>query len=77
MFKILEKIKKFFPDEVNLCHAICDDVIKRVTSLKKCCDEKSSEFGLKQTLSYFDERSNPSIKKYKSVIGEYFRKYST
>lgn len=73
---MLEKIKKNFSDEVNLVKMISDEVIKRVISLKKCCEDKTSDYGLKQTLSYFDERSNPTIKKYKSVIAEYFKKYT-
>ena len=49
--------------------------MKRVTNLKKCCDEEDDTYGLISSQRYFDEKANPSIKKYKTVIREYYKKY--
>ena len=61
------------------------EVLRRVRSLKSfCCDEENTNrlklglfYGIKEPESYFNELKNPSIKKYKSVVKEYFKKYTT
>ena len=57
--------------------ALGQEVIRKVTNLKNCCDNVKEEYGLSMVDKYFDEKSNPSIKKYKSVVGEYYRKYKS
>ena len=47
-----------------------------MTKLKKCCDDHSDEYSIISAQKYFDEKVNPSIRKYKSVIREYFKKYT-
>ena len=75
LFKIYEKVKSLYEKENNLLAVLGEEVLKRVTNLKKHCDEKIGDYGLASTERYFDEKVNPSIKKYKSVIREYYRKY--
>lgn len=53
------------------------EVLKRVTSLKECCDKSKNDYGINLPEKYFDEKQNPNIKKYKSVVGEYFKKYTS
>lgn len=61
------------------------EVLKRVRSLKAfCCDDEQSSkiklglfYGVKEPESYLNELKNPSIKKYKSVVKEYFKKYNS
>lgn len=51
-------------------------MINRVTKLKKCCEEQTEDYNLISTKRYLDEKVNPSIKKYKSVVKEYYKKYT-
>ena len=56
-----------------------NEVLRKVGNLKKCCldGEKRDYYDLKDVDGYLSEGKNPSIKKYKSVISEYYRKYTT
>lgn len=75
LFKIYEKLKKLYQNEHDLLSVLGQQVLKRVIGLKKHCEEVVGDFGLISIERYFDEKTNPSIKKYKSVIREYYRKY--
>ena len=33
-------------------------------------------FGINMAEAYLNEKTNPGVKKYKSVVSEYFKKYS-
>lgn len=76
LFKILEKLRRNFSGEDGLMNSIGGEILKKVTKLKKCCEEHSDEYSIISAQKYFDEKVNPSIRKYKSVIREYFKKYT-
>lgn len=84
LFKILEKAKKYIPEEKELIYAFGNEVVRRVTNLMNvACPEENEnksirqDYGLSDAETYFAEKTNPGIKKYKSVIREYFKKYTT
>ena len=85
LFKIYEKIKKYLLDERQLASLIGNEVIKRVTNIMSivCPDKenplgyKGEEIGLLDIKLYLNEETNPSIKKYKTVVQQYFRKYNS
>lgn len=52
------------------------EVLKRVTMLKDCFECGANEYGIGMIDAYLNERNNSSIKKYKSVVLEYFKKYT-
>lgn len=47
-----------------------------MTTLKDCFENGLNEYGLGMIESYLNERNNSGIKKYKSVVMEYFKKYT-
>ena len=56
-----------------------EEVIKRVSLLKEFCEKliDNKGYGVSMAESYFNEKVNPSVKKYKSVVFEYYKKYTT
>ncbi len=60
-------------------------MLRRVKKLKSfTCDidengkaKAALEYGIKEADSYLDEMKNASIKKYKSVVKEYYKKYTS
>lgn len=87
IYKILEKLRKCEPQSKELMQYLGSEVLKRVKCLKTfCCDgdENGSSkvklglfYGVKEAENYLNELKNPSIKKYKSVVKEYFKKYTS
>lgn len=83
LYKIYEKLKKNCNEERELLNAVGNEVIKRVNELAGvvCPDKENlcqgkSELGLADQKNYLNEELNPSIKKYKSVVKEYHKKYT-
>ena len=76
MYKLYEKINRRWPEETEITHFLAREVLKRVTGLKECCDKCKESYGLNLPEKYFDEKQNPNVKKYKLVVGEYFKKYT-
>lgn len=87
IYKILEKLRKCEPQSKELMQYLGSEVLKRVKCLKTfCCDGDENGnnkvklglfYGVKEAESYLNELKNPSIKKYKSVVKEYFKKYTS
>ena len=78
LYKIAENLKQFYPQEKSLSQILSNEVLNRITSLKNLSENPnkltSQEAGmdLKNVEKYFNEITNPSIKKYLTVIGQYF-----
>ncbi len=87
LYKILEKVRKYEPQAKELVGYLAGEVLKRIHRMKSfCCDEEENssnkikvglQYGIKEHESYLSELKNPSIKKYKSVIREYHKKYTS
>lgn len=79
IYKIMDKLKKMYNGETELIRTLGQEVIRRVTELKTFCDDGKDKqgYGLSMVESYLNERANPTVKKYKSVISEYYKKYTS
>jgi hypothetical protein len=77
IYKLMEKVKRNMPREEVLVGLLGNEVIRKVTALRNCFQNGVNEYGLSMIESYMNERSNQSIKKYKSVVMEYFKKYTS
>lgn len=83
-YKIYEKLKAFASEDKQLIQALGTDILQRVelvSSILINADSfkakiKAEGLGLKDVESYLKEETNPGIKKYRSVIKEYQRKYN-
>lgn len=83
LYKIYEKLRKHCSEERELLNAVGNEAIRRVNELASvvCPDKENlyagrSELGLLDQKNYLNEELNPSIKKYKSVVKEYQKKYT-
>lgn len=85
LYKIHEKLKKHASKERELICALGNEVVRRVGDLmgvvvadkENVGSLRGEEFGLVDAKQYLSEEANPSIKKYKSVLKEYHKKYSS
>jgi hypothetical protein len=83
-YKIYEKLKVYAQDDKQLLTALGNNILKRVEFIAVVllgndfakAKAKAEELGLKEAELYLREESNVGIKKYKSVIREYQKKYS-
>ena len=83
-YKIYEKLKAFAGEDKQLIQALGTDILQRVylvSTILLNADNfkakiKAEGLGLKEVESYLKEETNPGIKKYRSVIKEYQRKYN-
>jgi len=78
LYKINEKLKKSANPETELISHLSNDILQRVTNLKRCCIDLTNvgKYDLKDVDNYLSEQRNPTIKKYKAVISEYYKKYT-
>lgn len=81
-FKALQKLKSSnqLSSPAQLKNILGNQTIRRVALLKKliCSEEISANqhYSLKNVETYLNPIFNPEIKKYKSVVNEYFNKYT-
>ena len=80
-YKTLQKLQDNKEVPENLKNILGNETIRRVTLLKKlvCSGEMNvnNQFSLVEVDSYLNPLQNPDIKKYKSVIDEYFKRYTS
>lgn len=83
-YKIYEKLKVFASEDKPLLASLASNILKRVDFVAVIllnndpakARAKGEEVGMKDLDLYLREESNVGIKKYKSVIKEYQKKYS-
>lgn len=83
LFKIWERMKKYTSEEKELMNCIGNEVLRRVNGLMGLLfPDKENQvinvpggLGLVEAAQYLNEGVNSSIKKYRSVVKEYHKKY--
>jgi hypothetical protein len=84
-YKIYEKIKTFAGEDKQLLASLGNNILKRVDFIAcillnndiSKAKGKGEELGMKDLELYLREETNVGIKKYKSVIKEYQKKYTS
>lgn len=84
-YKIYEKLKNYAVDDKQLLASLGSNILKRVDFVASIllnpdlakAKAKAEELHMKELDLYLREDSNVSIKKYKSVIKEYQKKYTS
>jgi hypothetical protein len=84
-YKIYEKVKTYVADERQLLTSLGSNILKRVEFVASIllnadlakAKAKGEELGMKELDLYLREENNIGIKKYKSVIKEYQKKYAS
>lgn len=64
----------------QLVQSLSNEVLDRVMFIKNLAgatNQKADVLEFKETEKYFNEQANPAIKKYRTVIQEYYKKYTT
>jgi hypothetical protein len=63
----------------SLIQALSNEVLDRVIFIRNVAtatNQKGDVLDLKETDKYFNDLINPAIKKYRTVIQEYYKKYT-
>lgn len=79
LYKIQDQLTAHRPGSKTLAQLLANEVLDRVMlihNLSTATNLKADVLDLKEAERYFKEQSNPSIKKFKMVIQEYYRKYT-
>ena len=84
-YKIYEKLKVHATEDKQLLASLGSNILKRVEFVASIllnpdlskAKAKGEELGMKELDLYLREETNVSIKKYKSVIKEYQKKYAS
>lgn len=79
LYKILDQLTVHRPQLKQLIQCLSNEVLDRVLyvrSVATALHQKEGVLDLKDTERYFNDQCNPSIKKYRTVIQEYYKKYT-
>jgi len=79
LYKILDQLTIHRPSLKQLMQSLSNEVLDRVAFIRNVATAsslKTDVLDFKETEKYFNEQTNPSIKKYRIVIQEYHKNYT-